>query len=479
MIRLTLLWLVVSVIALYAWKDWYKSLCALILMMAIIEHPDMPKSIFGIQGLNPWNFLLLVVFMAWILNRNREGLKWDMPNNISLLFVLYMGVVFIGFFRMLSDTSGIDAYAELMGIEKRSTMSYWSESIINCIKWVIPGIMIFDGCRSRQRLTYGILSILGIYVILAILVIKAMPIGSIADAEYLQRRALKVLINNIGYHRVNLSMMLSGAFWGVFALREYTKSQLNRLLLLLVCFITFLGMALTGGRMGYVTWGCVGFVLCLVRWRKYLFLAPLFVIAVVFLVPSALDRMYQGFVAKEDSSPAFSKNEEINAYEVTSGRNLAWPYVIDKITEAPFAGYGREAMVNTGISGEIVIKYGEGELFPHPHNAYLQWLLDNGLIGFVPISIFYCLFLKYSFNLFRDSRNSVFITIGGVTLSLLLALFFASFGSQTFYPREGAVGMWCAMGLMLRIYVERSRILKNKNQNNAEEQIENFWNATA
>ena len=33
----------------------------------------------------------------------------------------------------------------------------------------------------------------------------------------------------------------------------------------------------------------------------------------------------------------------------------------------------------------------------------------------------------------------------------------AAMGSQTFYPREGAVGMWAAMGLLLRVYVERSR----------------------
>jgi len=472
-IRLTLLWLIVSTIALYAWKDWYKALCALIIMMAVIEHPDMPKSMFGFQGMNPWNFLLLVVFMAWLVNRNREGLKWDMPNSISWLFTFYILIVFIGFLRMLSDTGGMNAFAELMGTEKKTAMNYWSELIINCIKWVIPGILIFDGCRSRQRFTYRILSILGIYTLLALLVIKAMPLGSITDAEYLQRRALKVLIHNIGYHRVNLSMMLSGAFWGVFALREYAKSRQYKFLLLLVCFITFLGMALTGGRMGYITWACVGFILCLVRWRKYIIVAPLLVISVAILIPSTVERMNQGFVTKEDSNPAISKNEEINTYEVTSGRNLAWPYVIDKIEEAPFVGFGREAMINTGISGEIIIKYGEAELFPHPHNAYLQWLLDNGLIGSIPVFVFYLLFTKYSFILFRDSRNPIFITIGGVTLSLLLALFFASFGSQTFYPREGAVGMWCAMGLMLRVYVERSRILEKTDY--TEEQIKTFW----
>jgi hypothetical protein len=32
-------------------------------------------------------------------------------------------------------------------------------------------------------------------------------------------------------------------------------------------------------------------------------------------------------------------------------------------------------------------------------------------------------------------------------------------GSQTFYPVEGTVGMWCAIGLMLRVSVNRSQAL--------------------
>jgi hypothetical protein len=64
MIRLSLLAVYVAAAALYAGKDWYKSLCALVLLMAVEEHPDMPKTMLGIQGLNPWNLLLAVVVIA-------------------------------------------------------------------------------------------------------------------------------------------------------------------------------------------------------------------------------------------------------------------------------------------------------------------------------------------------------------------------------------------------------------------------------
>jgi O-antigen ligase len=144
----------------------------------------------------------------------------------------------------------------------------------------------------------------------------------------------------------------------------------------------------------------------------------------------------------------------LDLYTITAGRNVAWPYVIDKIADSSLTGHGREAMQRTGIATFLWQELGEG--FPHPHNAYLQWLLDNGLLGFVPVLAFYVMLLKYSISLFRDDRNPVFISIGGVSLSLILTLLVASVGSQSFYPREGAVGMWCAIGLMLRIFVQRS-----------------------
>ena len=53
MIRLTALWLFVAFLSAYAWKDWYKSLCGLILLMAVYQHPDFPNALMGVQGMNP------------------------------------------------------------------------------------------------------------------------------------------------------------------------------------------------------------------------------------------------------------------------------------------------------------------------------------------------------------------------------------------------------------------------------------------
>ena len=305
------------------------------------------------------------------------------------------------------------------------------------------------------------IALLLVYFLLAVQVIKWMPLSSITAGEELSERSLKILMNEIGYHRVNLSMMLAGASWAVFASREFIGDKRVRWMLL-ASVIIFFAQMLTGGRMGYFTWAVVGLVLLWSRWRRYLLLAPIVVAGVLFLVPGAWERMSQGFgeePAQESSrfeKMGYEQNDGPDTYSITSGRNVAWPLVINKIKESPLTGYGKEAMVQTGLTHYLLTEY--GELFPHPHNAYLQLLLDNGILAALCILLFYVLMTKYSYSLFRDSRSSEFIAAGGCCLALLLALLVASMGSQTFYPREGAVGMWCAIGLMLRVYVQRNHL---------------------
>lgn len=453
MIRLSALWIYVIGFSIYASKDWYKSLCALILLTAVVEHPDMPKSLFGIQGLSPWNILLAAVLVGWFNARRQEGLRWDLQPKIAAMLLLYLAVVVIGFGRMMVD-------AELLYEREFSKASLISEFFINTIKWVIPGLLLYDGCRSRQRFFMGITSVLGVYFLLAVQVIKWMPFTSALSGGSLSARSLKVLLNEVGYHRVNISAMLAGASWGIFAARPLGTTPRLRAAILLAACAAMYAQALTAGRAGYVTWAAVGVILCTLKWRKYLVVFPIAAITVLTLVPGVAERMLEGFTPEswDPNRHAIGQvggEAGVDVYTVTAGRMLIWPYVIEKIGEAPLVGYGRQAMVRTGLVDFLYKNLGEE--FAHPHNAYLELLFDNGLVGFAIVVPFYLLIVWRSFSLFLDSRNPIFYAMGGATAAFVLALLVAAMGSQTFYPREGWMGMWCLFGLMLRVHADRAR----------------------
>jgi O-antigen ligase len=215
-----------------------------------------------------------------------------------------------------------------------------------------------------------------------------------------------------------------------------------------------LGQTLTGGRAGYVTWGLTGLVLCVLRWRWLLPGIPAVILAVCLFLPSVRDRMLSGFGGTSENI-----SHDTDAFVITAGRTMAWSYVIPKIEESPIIGYGREAMVRAGIYQQIMAEHDEGETFPHPHNAYLEILLDNGIVGFVLIMPIYVVALVLSLRLLMDRSDPLFSAVGGVAAALIIALMIASMGSQSFYAKESSVGMWAAIGVMLRVYVERARSL--------------------
>lgn len=472
MIRYAALSVVVMFLSLYAFRDWYKSLCGLIILVGIFQHPDIRGPMMNIQGLNLWNILLLFVLMGWLFSRGMEGRIWDMPHRINVLLLLYLTVIFISFIRLLTNSDMIIQSAIITGIKVPSRLSLWSEYFINTIKWVIPGLLLFDGCRNRSRFNMAICAILAIYFLLGLQVIKWMPLSAITSGNDLSYRASKILLNEVGYSRVNLSMLLAGASWATFSVIILFRKQFQRSLLLLAGLAMIFAQMLTGGRAGYISWVAVGLIISSIRWKKNFILMPAVVIVLLLAIPGVSERISRGFTPDNlDSNPLVEETKSFNKetyhwYTITSGRNVAWPPVIEKISAAPVLGYGGLAMQSLGISAMLEEVFAED--FTHPHNGYLEFILDNGLLGFLPILIFYLLIIKYSLSLLRDLRSPVFTAGGGICFSLVAALLIASFSSQTFYPREGAVGMWCAIGLMLRVYVERSRMANPSNKSLAQ-----------
>ena len=440
MIRLILLSAAVVLLGIYACRDWYKSLCGLVILMAFLEHPDMPKTLFGIQGLNLWNLLLLVIILACASQRTDERLTWDLPRACQFLSLSFLLVVTAGCIRLIEDRHALVTDSSVVGLV--------SEYFVNPVKFIIPGLLLFLGCRNRSRFHWGLMSILALYLLLGAQVIRWIPIDALLSPSELTRRSQKILRAEVGYYRVDLSVMLAGASWALLAVQSLIRSSRRRTLVLIGALVLAFALALTAGRSGYLAWIVTGLVVSLLRWPRYLLLAPAIALVLV-LLPGISGRVFEGLVASGDAS----SSGDVDVETLTAGRNNVWPAVLERIVEAPLVGHGREAMQRIGLSTVI-----EGEEFvTHPHNAYLEMLLENGCLGLIVTLSLFGYILAHALSLTRDGRNDIFVAIGAVAASLVIAQLAGSITAQSFYPREGTVGMWSAIGLMLRVSVERAR----------------------
>lgn len=443
MIRYTAMWLFVSGLVWYAWqRDWVKSLCALVAMLAVLERPDMPKAMFGISGLNPFNLGFLGICGGWLAARRRESSAWDVPPLMTTLLVLYLLIATISTARLLLDPSYLVIYQrpDFLVSSMRELITDYG---INTFKWLLPALLLMQGCRGEERSRWVVMGVLAMYAVLALLVLRQMPLGYLLDGEALQQRAANILQRRVGYHRVDLATMFCGAAWAMLAARPLFPDKRIQLGLVGLFGITTLGLALTGGRTGYATWCLVGLTMSVLKWRKHLLLAPVAVAAILIVAPGIPERMLQGL-----------QGGNTDKHLVTSGRNVIWPFVIDKIREAPIAGFGRQAWVRTNLRLQAALNTGEN--FGHPHNAYLEFMLDNGLIGMAVLLPLLIYVLWHAQRLFRET-DPLRSAAGGLAFAMTLSYAIAAFGAETFYPREGTVGMWCFIALLTRVARDTSR----------------------
>lgn len=418
--------------------------------MGLYAHQDMPRAMFDIGGLNPWNLLLFIIVISWLTNRRRDGSKWDMPTNYKKLLWLYFFIIVLGFIRMIYNLDGLEYYASITGGHMPSKTGLWNEYLLNTIKWVIPSILLFDGCRNDTQVKLALSAILGAHFILALQVIQYIPFYTlISDSGNLTAKTQYILRKDVGYHRTDLAVMLAGYFWAFFSTRDIFQFRAWRLFLHPIgLLILLLSLALTGGRGGYLTWAVIGLFFSLFRYRKLFLILPIVLVIALPYAPGLINRLTQGI----------SSEEGVNHDALTAGRATIWPLVIEEIKNAPIIGHGREAIKRIGLTSKLYLEFHENA--PHPHNAYLEALLDNGIIGFTIIVSFYFLIMKNSLALFCDRTNIHYKVVGGVCVSLVGSLLIGSLTGQTFYPRELTTGTWCSIGLLLRMIVNRT-IQKN------------------
>jgi len=113
-------------------------------------------------------------------------------------------------------------------------------------------------------------------------------------------------------------------------------------------------------------------------------------------------------------------------------------------------------MHRTGLQTALFDQYGSGEAVAHPHNLYLETVLDNGILGSIPIWLFYALVVVYAAGLFR-SRNRLYSAVGGLALALMLTSLIGGLSGQHYFPQEHTLGLWAAVFISLRVCLEEKR----------------------
>lgn len=427
--RIYLLYALTIAVAVLALKRWFWSLCALILLTCVLQRKDMPGQLASIQGLNPWNFLFVWIGLCWLFCRHAEGLRWDLPSRIALLLLIYLLVLIIADVRALAKLSYFpDEY-------RQSTFSFLTDELINPVKFMLLGLLLYDGCRTRRRIILAIFTILATFLFYALLTIRCMPF-EILQSESQFMRYRQRIDRDTGLNANDMGMVLAAGFWALLsAWRLSTKSWFHGALLVAAATVA-VGLALTFSRGGYLAFIVLAVVFAALFWRRLFLLYPFLVLVVLVFMPSIRNRMSMGL------STVTAAGEQVSDTDVmTSGRATElWPFALRKIRQSPLVGYGRRAIVHTNAPFFAT----------HPHNAYLEVLLDTGIIGLIPIAILFLGILRMSVSLLRSGQALLIRSIGGMSLACIVALLVCGLAAQSFFTMQSMMAFWCVWALALR-----------------------------
>jgi len=423
--------------------------------MAIIERPDMPRSFLNLPGANPYNLCLMFITLNSMLAKSvTDNLK--ISNILKILFCLYFIVFLVAFVRMYFD---MDAWYELMdrlNAPHPSNSSLVVDFLLDPIKFILPGLLLVFGTKTPEQGRFALFAIVAMGALLALQVIRVMMPG-LLGADDLASRALRVIDRDIGYHRVGISTILSMITSGVFGLFVVFENKTWKKFTLVLFFFLLLSLALTGGRAGLAACVCTCVVLGIFKYKKILVLGPLVGLLLVPIIPGLQERILEGFGegnGEVNSTHANAVDDEgRDLYAITSGRAVVWPVIVNSIQQAPWVGYGAEAMIRAGITMDLYdVLNAKQHGFSHPHNMYLRIILDSGVLGALVVLAFYIYIGFLSYRDFQRAENQQTLEVGAMAFGMIGAYLLCGVGSGTFFPETNTVMLWAIIGLFVALH---------------------------
>ena len=205
----------------------------------------------------------------------------------------------------------------------------------------------------------------------------------------------------------------------------------------IVALVTMVISLMTGERINFLIRACGGMLAGLVwkpKWGRYLALVAFEILAVILI-----------FSALPETATRYTNQFIKGATDVENS-----PYI--RIINGGFQLAQDNLMFGIGTANYRMVSYGALDNYEnvrpdvHPHNYYVQILLETGLIGFVLGIIFLGSIIWSCFRASFVNRNNVFVATAWV---IPFGIFLAHSNKSGFFGQWNNVFIWSAVSLAL------------------------------
>jgi O-antigen ligase len=414
----------------------------LILLMPISNSKMFPHAILGITGLNPLNLLLIATLGSYLFRGTFNGShRRFIPRPLLWLYIVPI---------VIAGALGVPHFGDIPPVlfnrllDFNSVTGYIRELLVKPLLIVIFALLVGAAAsRSEKPERFLIPTLISMWVMCSMVIafvyqsgVSLAELASSTSREFLS--ALGMHANELGrLYEVSYALLL-------FTWAESKESKLKFALFASMVPVV-VALMLTFSRGAFLGFIVVNVLFLL--WRrnlKTLIFGALLAAAVLLLLPSAVyDRVTTGF------GHGFGSGTNM----ISAGRiEYLWLPLLPDVPRSPIYGHGLGSMLwsdamRTG-AGVTILAAG------HPHNAYLQALLDMGAAGLILVCAYFVHVWKGLRALSVDPDLSP--TLRGFYLGAaagLVALSISYLTDSSLLPRAEQTFLWLAIGMM---YAQRA-----------------------
>jgi O-antigen ligase len=414
--------------------DFRVGVVLLVVLMPLSRSAMFPHAMFGITGLNPVNLLLAGTLGACVL-QNLGALRGFVPRPLAWLYLAPLAAAAALGVRHVEEI--VPGFYQYGLIQFHDAAGYLRDLFFKPLLLVMFALLVAAAARRSARP-----AALLVPACLSVWVMAALVVGFVAlsgaGLGELSTAGARAFLSPLGIHANDLGRLYVSAYAMLLFAWAASAPGAPRALLAATLGLTVAALVLTFSRGALL--GFMAVNVLFLAWRRsgrVLLAAALLALAAPLLVPEAVfERLGMGF------------GEGANA--VSAGRlEGLWLPLLPAVLESPVLGHGlgsilwSEAMQVAAVDPTRVIGA------THPHNAYLEALLDMGIAGLG-------LVLAYYLHAYRGLRAlgadaalepplAGFFQGAAAGLAALLAV---AFFDSSLAPRAEQVYLWLAIGLM-------------------------------
>ncbi len=429
------LYLAVSLIGcVFILRDFRIGVVLLIVLLPISRSYVFPHAMLGITGLNPFNLLLAGTLGSCLLHGLFDGsIRRFMPRLLLWLYIVPILVAgALGSRHVGEIAPGFYMYEML---QFHNTAGYIRELVAKPLMMVVFALLVGAAVsRSEKPENLLIPTWISIWVMGVMVVVFFFQSGLAIDT--LASSSSRGVLSALGMHANELGRLYAVAYALLLFTWAETKKPGLRLALLASMGLVVAALILTFSRGAFLGFIVVNVLFLL--WRrnaKTVILLGLLAAGTLLALPGAVyDRIATGF------------GSGLNA--ISAGRiEGIWLPLLPEVLRSPVYGNGlgsilwSEAMRRT--DGVTVLGT------THPHNAYLETVLDMGIAGLLLV----CAYFAHVWSGFRalSLDPAVSPTLRGFFLGStagLASFLIAGITDSSLAPRSEQAFLWLAIGMM-------------------------------